>query len=520
MTMHPLQRIRGPIILALLCAACLCPSCKSDTTSIPVTEWSILYDDEPSLEKIGTGSDWRPFSIPSTFRLPSGSARGLQHAWLKGAFNMPGDPSAYHGISLGRIYYTDSVYVNGMPVGSSSPGDISIMCRSRSYEIPPGVLARGANTVHVRIGIFANEYGGILSTVTLQDRDSFSRARFVGDLVYIYLPMAVIIVSFFAFIVLAIFYLWNRTEKQYLYSSFGVIVYFFYIASLFYPFHNLDFLVIKFMHAATVQFFSIALILIIQSIYGIYITNYNRVLVPGLLAAVVLNFLGFLLVYRADIPFTHYTGDALGILTICFNVPLAVALTVRLNRLKPDGYKFWLSLFSSVGGGLVILVEVILSMTGGRFTFLLATFCSPVFFLLFVVLFARELTKKNAEINHLYDRLKAGEPVISETTQEKLEKIIQFIKENYTSDLSREGLAAAVGLNPNYMSTLFKKYTGYKINDYINKLRIEDAAAKLSEKDEKIIEIAFAVGFESLTTFNRVFKSVVGKTPTEYREMA
>jgi len=128
--------------------------------------------------------------------------------------------------------------------------------------------------------------------------------------------------------------------------------------------------------------------------------------------------------------------------------------------------------------------------------------------------------KKNDEINHLYDRLKDDEPVINETTQEKLDKVVQFIKENYTSDLSREGLAAAVGLNPNYMSTLFKKYTGYKINDYINKLRIDEAAAKLSKKDEKIIEIAFAVGFESLTTFNRVFKSVVGKTPTEYREMA
>ena len=498
----------------------MCQSCDSDTSSIPVTEWSILHDDEPSLEKIAAGSDWRPFGIPATFRLPSRSVRGMQHAWLRGTFEMTGDPSAYYGISLGRIYYTDSVYVNGKPVGSSAPGDISIMYRSRSYEIPPGTLVRGPNTVLVRIGIFANEYGGILSTVSIQEEARFSRVRLLGDLVYIYLPMAVIIVAFFAFIVLAIFYLWNRTEKQYLYSSFGVIIYIFYIASLFYPFHDLDFLAIKFMHAATVQFFSIALILIIQSIYGIYITNYNRILVPALLAVVVLNFLGFLLVYRVDIPFTHYTGDVLGILTICFNVPLAVALTVRLNRMKPDGYKYWLSLFSAIGGGFVILVEVILSMTGGRFTFLLATFCSPVFFLLFVVLFARDITKKNAEINHLYDRLKVGEPVISETTQEKLEKIVQFIKENYTSDLSREGLAAAVGLNPNYMSTLFKKYTGYKINDYINKLRIEDAAAKLSKRDEKIIEIAFAVGFESLTTFNRVFKSVIGKTPTEYRDMA
>ncbi len=518
--MRPVKLIQGPGLLLAACAVCLCLSCRGDASSITVAQWSMLYSDEPSLEKIGSGGEWWPVSIPSTFRLPYRSAKGLQYAWLKGEFDLPGDPSAYYGISLGRIYYTDSVYINGRLVGSKEPHDINIMSRNRSYMIPPGTLRSGANTVHVRIGIYANEYGGILSPVVIQQEERFSRARLAGDMIYIYIPMTIIVVAFFVLIILTIFYLWNRTEKHFLFHSFGVIIYIFYIASLFYPYRNMDFLMIKFMHAATVQFFSIALILIIQSLYGIYLINYNRILVPALLGVALLNFLGFLLVYRVDIPYTHYIGDVLGILTVCVNVPLAVMLTLKLNRLKPDSYKYYLSLFSSIVGGLVILVEVILSMTVGRLTFLLATFCSPVFFLLFVIFYARDLTKKNAEINHLYDRLKVDEPVINETTQEKLDKIVQFIKENYTSDLSREGLAAAVGLNPNYMSTLFKKYTGYKINDYINKLRIEEAAAKLTQREEKIIEIAFAVGFESLTTFNRVFKSVIGKTPTEYRDMA
>ncbi len=515
-----MKLIQGLGLLLAVCACCLCLSCRRDASSITVAQWSILYSDEPSLEKIGSAGEWRPVSIPSTFRLPPGQVKGLQYAWLKGRFDMPGNLLDFYGISLGRIYYTDSVYINGRLVGSKSPHDINIMCRNRSYAIPPGTLRIGSNTVLVRIGIYANEFGGILSTVAIQEEARFSQARIVGDMIYIYFPMAIIIVAFFMLILLAIFYLWNRAEKQFLYSSFGIIIYIIYLASLFYPFRDVDFLFIKFMHAATVQFFCIALILIVQSVYGIYLTNYNRILVPALLGAVLLNFLSLMLIYRVDIPYTHYTGDVLSILTVCVNSPLAVLLVVKLNRLKPDRFKYYLSLLTTVAGGLVILFEVILSIKGGRLTFLLATFCSPFFFFLFAVFFARDLMKKNNEINHLYDRLKVDEPVINETTQEKLDKIIQFIKENYTSDLSREGLAAAVGLNPNYMSTLFKKYTGYKINDYINKLRIDEAANKLSKRDEKIIEIAFAVGFESLTTFNRVFKSVIGKTPTEYRDMA
>jgi AraC-like DNA-binding protein len=515
------QRARVTALLLALCAACCCASCASDDSSIPVTKWSILYNDAQSIDAIGAAAaEWKPVSVPSTFKLPYRRGKGLQYAWLSGEFELRGDPSAYYGISLGRIYYTDRVYINGKLVGEKEPRDINIMCRNRSYAIPGGTLRPGLNNVHVLIGTFPNEYAGVLSPVMIQEEARFSQARILGDLIYIYIPVSVIIVASFMLLLLAIFYLWNRTEKQFLYSSFGIIIYIFYLASLFYPFRNVDFLVIRFMHAATVPFFSIALILIIQSMYGIHLTNYNRILVPALLGVIVLDFLSLLLLYRADVPATHYASDILSFITICVTAPLSVYLTVKLDRLKPDRFKRYISLLGAVAMNLVIFIETILSATGGRLAFLLATFCSPFFFIMFAAFYAREVTRKNAELNHLYDRLKEDEPVINETTQEKLDKVMQFIRENYTSDLSREGLAAAVGLNPNYMSTLFRKYTGYKINDYINKLRIEDAAAKLAKRDEKIIEIAFAVGFESLTTFNRVFKSVLGKTPTEYREMA
>ena len=81
-------------------------------------------------------------------------------------------------------------------------------------------------------------------------------------------------------------------------------------------------------------------------------------------------------------------------------------------------------------------------------------------------------------------------------------------------------MSAAVGLHPNYMAPMFKTYTGKSINEYINYLRVNESARLLENKDLKIIDIAFSVGFESLVTFNRVFKKETGKTPRDYRNGA
>jgi two-component system, response regulator YesN len=104
-------------------------------------------------------------------------------------------------------------------------------------------------------------------------------------------------------------------------------------------------------------------------------------------------------------------------------------------------------------------------------------------------------------------------------TEQKIMGAISYIGENYIFDISREGLAASLGISPNHLGKYFKIHTGMKINEYINNLRIRDAAEKiLKNPDESIINIAFSVGFESLSTFNRVFLKIIGLSPTEYRE--
>jgi AraC-like DNA-binding protein len=167
--------------------------------------------------------------------------------------------------------------------------------------------------------------------------------------------------------------------------------------------------------------------------------------------------------------------------------------------------------------------EVLAPIVGFYCPDLLNFYLLPFYSILFIIYGAQESKKTRIQFEQLYNKLKELKPAkptmvtITYSSEEKLAQVIQFINENYTSNLSREGLAAAIDINPNYLSSLFNAYTGKKINEYINFLRIKEAARLLQDTDKKIIDIAFSIGFESLSTFIRAFKNEMGKTPTEYR---
>jgi len=108
--------------------------------------------------------------------------------------------------------------------------------------------------------------------------------------------------------------------------------------------------------------------------------------------------------------------------------------------------------------------------------------------------------------------------VLTASAVEKIEKAVAYIRENFTSDISRDGLASHLDISPNYFGKLFAEYTGKKMNDYIIDLRIEEAVKLLRDTDRQVIDIAFAVGFNNLRTFNRVFSKNLSITPQEYRK--
>jgi AraC-like DNA-binding protein len=92
-----------------------------------------------------------------------------------------------------------------------------------------------------------------------------------------------------------------------------------------------------------------------------------------------------------------------------------------------------------------------------------------------------------------------------------------YICEHQSEKLSLGQVARAVNMSAFYFCKMFKKITGVNFTDYLSRVRIEKAKNLLLNPNLRVSEIAFEVGFQSLTHFNRVFKKLLGQSPTDYR---
>lgn len=111
---------------------------------------------------------------------------------------------------------------------------------------------------------------------------------------------------------------------------------------------------------------------------------------------------------------------------------------------------------------------------------------------------------------------------VSETRIEpdSVRKARNYIEENYDRPLSLKEASGVVNTSVRYFCKVFKNYTGITFVDYLTRLRIEKSKALLLNPHRRISEVAFEVGFESLTQFNRSFKKYAGMTPTSFREQS
>ena len=96
-------------------------------------------------------------------------------------------------------------------------------------------------------------------------------------------------------------------------------------------------------------------------------------------------------------------------------------------------------------------------------------------------------------------------------------KTRKFIEEYSGEELSLRRVAKAVNIHPNYLSERFKQVTGMNFVEYVACTRFKEACRLLDNAKLKISDIAFAAGFQSLSQFNRVFKKLCGKSPTQFR---
>ena len=96
-------------------------------------------------------------------------------------------------------------------------------------------------------------------------------------------------------------------------------------------------------------------------------------------------------------------------------------------------------------------------------------------------------------------------------------KARNFVREHSEEKLSLGRVAKSVNISSNYLSEKFKQVTGENLVRYISRTRVEKARNLLHNGDLRISEIAFAVGFQSLSQFNRSFKKLTRKSPTRFR---
>jgi len=103
-------------------------------------------------------------------------------------------------------------------------------------------------------------------------------------------------------------------------------------------------------------------------------------------------------------------------------------------------------------------------------------------------------------------------------TSALVKRALAYLHQNYTQALSRQEIAAAVGVSKNYLSQIFRQEMGLSPWECLNRFRIQQAKELLRSTDASITAVAIRVGFKDSAYFSRVFHKHVGQSPQAYRQ--
>jgi AraC-like DNA-binding protein len=95
----------------------------------------------------------------------------------------------------------------------------------------------------------------------------------------------------------------------------------------------------------------------------------------------------------------------------------------------------------------------------------------------------------------------------------RIRESISYIEQNFAGELALSGMAKAALMSESSFSREFKKITGTGFKEYVNLVRLREVAALMGQGDRGVAAVAYACGFQSVRTFNRVFRAHYGVTP-------
>lgn len=113
--------------------------------------------------------------------------------------------------------------------------------------------------------------------------------------------------------------------------------------------------------------------------------------------------------------------------------------------------------------------------------------------------------------------LSDSEQVYNTKGVQKILPALAYINSNYNEDVTLESVAAQINFDHSYFCRIFKQAIGATFTEYLNFVRICKAERLLSQTDKSILEISEAVGFSSVSYFNRIFKKYRNCSPKYYR---
>lgn len=108
--------------------------------------------------------------------------------------------------------------------------------------------------------------------------------------------------------------------------------------------------------------------------------------------------------------------------------------------------------------------------------------------------------------------------VYNKKDSERMNHLLSFISQNYKKQISIHEIAAQASMTDAAFCRYFKIMTGQSFTNYLNDFRIQTACKLIQQGNLKLKDIAFNCGYNSFTYFFRIFKKVVGKSPSEYKK--
>lgn len=107
--------------------------------------------------------------------------------------------------------------------------------------------------------------------------------------------------------------------------------------------------------------------------------------------------------------------------------------------------------------------------------------------------------------------------VVQNQNDDRINKVYQYVKDNYKSEISLDQISKVAIMTVPAFCRYFKKYTKQTFTQFVNDFRIRQAIRLISQGNNSISEIAYHVGFNNFSHFNKQFKRVTGKTPSKYK---